>query len=179
MPRFLDDASLLSLNGYINNRRILDLVHRQDIYRDVLRAIKLWSIKRGIYSTVMGYLGGASWALLVAKVCILYPEESSESLVRKFFKFYHSWDWSNPICLEDEFSSDGHYMCIYTPTESNSAYTLTQSGFKAILSEIELAYKISQDSLEILFEDLDFFQMYGLYLRVNLYAKNAKNLLKF
>ena len=70
---------------------------------------------------------------------------------------------------------------IYTPSapETNSAYTLTVSGFKAIAKEVELAYKICQDGLEPLFEDLDFFQQFALYIRVNLYAMSEGVLKEF
>lgn len=31
--------------------------------------MKLWGKSKGIYTNMMGYLGGISWAILVAKIC--------------------------------------------------------------------------------------------------------------
>ncbi|VDN04142.1 unnamed protein product, partial [Onchocerca ochengi] len=46
---------------------------------------------RGIYSNVLGYLGGVSWAILVARTCQLYPNIGPARLVQKFFLLYSKW----------------------------------------------------------------------------------------
>jgi poly(A) polymerase len=64
----MDDKSTTSLNGYIMTTRIAELVPNFQKFTTTLNAIKLWAKRRGVYSSVLGFLGGSSWSLLVAKV---------------------------------------------------------------------------------------------------------------
>lgn len=87
-------------------------------FRDALRAIKFWATRqsldsrfvpginnlqcdssrlgRAIYSNVNGFLGGVAWALLVARVCQLYPNGNAAIIVRRFFMIMRMW-YSIPI----------------------------------------------------------------------------------
>ena len=49
------------------------------------------NVGRGIYSNSLGFLGGVSWAMLVARVCQLYPNAAPSTLVQKFFMVYTNW----------------------------------------------------------------------------------------
>ncbi len=108
----LDQKCVRSLNGCRVTDAILGLVPNQDSFRLALRAIKLWAkskspnirnqllfllpifpsiLERGIYSNALGYLGGVSWAMLVARTCQLYPNAAASTIVNKFFFVFAKW----------------------------------------------------------------------------------------
>ena len=65
------------------------------------------SVKNLTY--LSGYLGGFSWAVLVAKVCIMHPNVKSESaceMIFKFFEVFSKWNWPIPVALSDNWSND-------------------------------------------------------------------------
>lgn len=60
----------------------------------------MYILEHGIYSNVMGYLGGVSWAMLVARTCQLYPNAVAATLVHKFFLVFSQWKWPQPVLLK-------------------------------------------------------------------------------
>jgi poly(A) polymerase len=46
---------------------------------------------RAIYSNVNGFLGGVAWALLVARICQLYPNAIAGAIVSRFFIIMYQW----------------------------------------------------------------------------------------
>jgi poly(A) polymerase len=98
--RGLDEADLRSINGTRVTDEILTLVPQQKAFRHALRAVKLWAQRkcsspyifiaeywpgRAIYANVIGFPGGVAWAMLVARICQLYPMACGATIVTKFF----------------------------------------------------------------------------------------------
>ncbi|XP_029902732.1 poly(A) polymerase type 3 isoform X2 [Myripristis murdjan] len=87
----LDIRCIRSLNGCRVTDEILHLVPNIENFRLTLRAIKLWAKRHNIYSNILGFLGGVSWAMLVARTCQLYPNAVASTLVHKFFLVFSKW----------------------------------------------------------------------------------------
>lgn len=96
-----DAQSVRSLNGSRVADIVLKLVPDKEKFSTTLRCIKLWAKSRGIYSNVLGYFGGVSWMILVAKICMIWPYLETNKLLKNFFKFYskYPWDYKKPIML--------------------------------------------------------------------------------
>ncbi|XP_061846491.1 poly(A) polymerase gamma isoform X1 [Colius striatus] len=185
--RSLDIRCIRSLNGCRVTDEILHLVPNKENFRLTLRAIKLWAKRRGIYSNMLGFLGGVSWAILVARTCQLYPNAMASTLVNKFFLVFSKWEWPNPVLLKQPEESDlnlpvwdprvnpldrYHVMPIITPAypQQNSTYNVSTSTRAVIVEELKHGLTVTNDILQgksdwsKLFEPLNFFQKYKHYI---------------
>lgn len=62
------------------------------LYRSEITILDTSFIKgRAVYSNVMGFLGGVVWAILVARICQLYPNECAGGIISKFFIILQHW----------------------------------------------------------------------------------------
>ncbi|OHF00585.1 hypothetical protein CORC01_04124 [Colletotrichum orchidophilum] len=151
--RGLDEAELRSLNGTRVTDEILSLVPEESTFKLALRAIKLWAQRRAIYANIMGFPGGVAWAMLVARVCQLYPKAASSVIVNKFFHIMRRWPWPQPVLLKhveggplqvrvwnpklykgDQF----HLMPVITPAYPSmcATYNITRSAMTVIQQEL-------------------------------------------
>ena len=189
-----DEASILSLNGCRVTDLILELVPNKENFRVLLRWVKLWAKKnRGIYSNVIGYLGGATWAILWAKVCQKYPDFKPNQLLLKFFWFFINWKWPEPVLIQEIIDSSDNVkitkissiwnplykskniMTIVTPgfPAFNSTFNVSNTTKNIILKEFqrasELMIKIANKELpwNRLFEKFDFLNEYQFYLKID------------
>ena len=116
----LDDVSVRSLNGARVAEYLLDLVPDQSVFRVALRAIKKWARCKGLYSNVLGLLGGINCAILVAFVCQKYPLKDPAVVLEKFFRIMEVWEWPNPIMLRQPSADDARAWnprCVFSVSQ--------------------------------------------------------------
>jgi poly(A) polymerase len=137
----------------------------------------------------MGFPGGVAWALMVARVCQLYPNVSAATMVGKFFRILAKWEWPAPILLKNiedgplsvrvwnpkTYPADrAHRMPVVTPAYPCmcATHNVTQSTLRLIVGELSRGSEITDGILrgeggwDDLFEQHDFFQRYKYYLQV-------------
>ncbi|KAK4789604.1 hypothetical protein SAY86_016908 [Trapa natans] len=198
----VDEPTVRSLNGCRVADQILKLVPNVENFRMTLRCLKFWAKRRGVYSNVTGFLGGVNWAILVARVCQLYPNAVPSMLVSRFFRVYTQWRWPNPVMLcpieEDELGFSvwdprknprdrTHHMPIITPAYPcmNSSYNVSTSTLRVMMEQFQYGNLICED-IELnkaqwiaLFEPYMFFESYKNYLQVDIIAANDDDLLSW
>ncbi|CAG8705054.1 7997_t:CDS:10 [Dentiscutata erythropus] len=186
----LDETCIRSLNGSRVTDEILRLVPSIPAFRTSLRCIKLWAKRRAIYSNVMGFFGGVAWAMLVARICQLYPNAIAGAIVSRFFRIMHQWRWPQPVLLKP--IEDGplqvrvwnpkiyhgdrfHLMPIITPAYPSmcATHNVTQSTKKIIEREFE------RGKWADLFEKHDFFIRYRYYLQIIVSSDSSERQLKW
>ncbi|XP_071330350.1 poly(A) polymerase type 3-like isoform X2 [Trachinotus anak] len=198
----IDKHCARSLNGYRVTEEILSLVPNIFNFRLALRAIKLWAKCRNIYSNKLGFLGGISWAILVARICQVYPYAAVSTLVIKFFKVYSMWVWPVPIRLRIvenchynlpfwdptiNLSDRSHIMPIITPAypQQNTSFNVSPSTLAIITAEIERGHAIAQEihqeraNWSKLFETPNFLENYQHYVLLRASSATEKQHLEW
>ncbi|KAJ0755538.1 putative polynucleotide adenylyltransferase [Helianthus annuus] len=195
----VDEPTVRSLNGCRVADQILKHVPNVEHFRTTLRCLKYWAKQRGVYSNVTGFLGGVNWALLVARICQLYPNAIPSMLVSRFFRVYTQWRWPNPVMLcakeEEELGfavwdprrnpkDRTHHMPIITPAYPcmNSSYNVSTSTLRVMTEQFQFGNRICE-AIELnkaqwpaLFEPYMFFESYRNYLQVDIVAANTDDL---
>ncbi|PVU91272.1 hypothetical protein BB560_000259 [Smittium megazygosporum] len=187
--RNLDEQCIRSINGSRVTDEILRLVPNIRAFRDALRCIKYWAKKRGVYSNSLGFLGGVAWAMLVARVCQLYPNAVAGAIIVRFFRIMYQWNWPQPVLLKPieegplrakvwnpklYIQDRAHRMPIITPAYPSmcATHNVSKSTLVIMTSEfrrgIDVLDKIldGTGSWSDLFVDSDFFFRYKHYLQV-------------
>lgn len=118
--RGLDDSTIRSVNGVRTAKELLELVPQAQSFRHALRAIKVWASKRAVYGFVFGFPGGIAWALMVARVCQLYPFACGSTILAKFFALMQQWNWPRPVMLKDLETSNILNLQIWNPLQNYS-----------------------------------------------------------
>eukprot|EP01083_Nonionella_stella_P050029 133192_1 len=166
-----DQDTLFSLNGVRSTQTIKKLIPNKCIFEKTLRIIKFWAQQRAIYSNVMGFLGGISWSIMTALICIQHPKAiNCVEIIKEFFAKYKDYDEypTSSICLDhalydkmydddkdDEISFNdfieyrrnefAEIMPILTPARPsmNCAYNVIESTKSLIIEELRRGYEIT------------------------------------
>ena len=198
----IDEKDLRALSGTRVTDEILQLVPKPTVFKHALRCIKMWAQQRAVYGNIFGFPGGVAWAMLVARICQLYPNAVSAVIVEKFFHIYSQWAWPQPVLLKQ--IEDGplqvrvwnprlyaldrqHRMPVITPAYPSmcATHNITSSTQKVILSEFQRGIELMNDinvgkkSWSDLLERHDFFFRYKFYLCIvaatrSTYAEHLK-----
>lgn len=183
----IDEKDMRSLNGTRVTDEILQLVPKPTTFKHALRCIKMWAQQRAVYGNVFGLFGGVAWAMLVARICQLFPNAVSAVIVEKFFIIYTKWDWPQPVLLKP--IEDGplqvrvwnprlyqndrqHRMPVITPAYPSmcATHNITQSTQKVIIKELQRGEEVTaairkgEKSWSNLMEKHTFFHDYKFYL---------------
>ncbi|KXZ51558.1 hypothetical protein GPECTOR_12g521 [Gonium pectorale] len=201
--RGCDEPTVRSLNGCRVTDTILRLVPRQDVFRLALRAVKHWAALRGIASNVTGYLGGVNLAIMVAKICQLYPRAEASTVLLKFFILLKAWPWPRAIHLRvPEDHSMGlpvwdprpgtrdslALMPVITPAypSMNSLYNVQRSTLEVMTAEFANAAEVCTSFMRCLngqpiewsrlFAPVPFFTQHTFYIQLEVSADGEHDL---
>lgn len=97
---FAIPPSIAALYAHEVSSQILAAVPSQNTFQDLLRVVKHWAKRRGLYGNLFGFFDGTTWALCCARVCQLHPKAVLLDLLQSFFTLLGHSDWSSPIALD-------------------------------------------------------------------------------
>ena len=80
-------------------------------FQTVLRLVKLWARRKGIYGNMLGFLGGASWAIRWPRPACWrgvtgpgrspsYTLSSSRCVLEWLSQVFSAWPWPHPVYIK-------------------------------------------------------------------------------
>ncbi|CAA0829420.1 Nuclear poly(A) polymerase 3 [Striga hermonthica] len=170
----------------------LNIITVPEVYRSLLRCVKFWAKRRGIYGNVSGYFGGIHLAVLAAFVCLKQPTANLNVLLFSFLQMFAFWPWPTPVILEvgvlplqsDSISLEKILMPIQMPCSRNEyCYShFTRSTFNRIRKEFLHGYDITKDmgrqdfDWQPLFEPFPYAKKYSRFLKICLSCSEQSEL---
>ncbi|OQS06970.1 Poly(A) polymerase [Thraustotheca clavata] len=194
----VDPATEKSLNGPRVTELVIKLTPNRASFIAVLRIVRRWAKRRGLYSNKMGYLGGVNYCILVCFVNQLYPTAAPSTLLLRFFMILTNWKWPLAIqlCktidanlgLEVWNASNGtnkyQVMPILTPAypSMNSSYSVSSHSLSVMKEEFKRGLEVVKTIIENggtdwspLFEPSPFFVDHQHYLIVEVFTYDEKD----
>ncbi|EOA32034.1 hypothetical protein CARUB_v10015278mg [Capsella rubella] len=186
--RDIDETSWKSLSGVRANKFILQLVPSLELFQSLLRCVKLWAKRRGVYGNLNGFLGGVHMAVLAAFVCGYERNATLSSLLANFFNTFAHWQWPIPVMLlDDTYPATGSppgLMPIQLPCGPHQFCNsnITRSTFYKIMAEFLRGHNVTKDYLnpnfswKNLFEPYPYANTYTWFTKIHLSAANQEDL---
>ncbi|XP_052188506.1 nuclear poly(A) polymerase 3 [Diospyros lotus] len=189
--RGIDEISWRSLSGVHANKCILQLLPNIEVFQSLLRCVKLWAKRRGVYGNLFGFFGGVHLAILVAFICQRHPNASLSVLISNFFKTFAFWPWPTPVILQDNvFPMTGSatglrsLMPIRLPCRPHEYChsNITKSTFYKIRAEFLRGHTLTKDLLKQdfdwagLFESFPYTKKYTRFVKIFLLARDQDEL---
>ncbi|KAH1096592.1 hypothetical protein J1N35_013513 [Gossypium stocksii] len=189
--RDIDETGWKSLSGVLANTQICQLVPDLEKFQSMLRCVKFWAKRRGVYGNLNGFLGGIHLAILAAFVCQCDPHAGLSALISHFFKTFAFWPWPRPVGLQD-----GTLHPTLNPTETRlympirlpfSPYeychsNITKSTFYKIRTEFLRGHNLTKGLLKFDFdwhnvlEPFPYTKKYARFLKIFLPASKQDEL---
>ncbi|XP_020599021.1 nuclear poly(A) polymerase 3 [Phalaenopsis equestris] len=184
-----DETSRRSFSGVRVNTRIRQLVPNLKHFQAMLRCLRLWAKRRGVYSHLLGFFGGIHLAMLAASVCQRYPTASISTLITMFFDTFYHWPWPKPVILQDPLipfkePDERSFLPILMPCSPFDwcSSNITRSTFKKIMLEFQHGYDITKDQWRLdfqwchLFNHFPYSEHYQYFVRICLSAPDEDEL---
>ncbi|KAF0699908.1 Aste57867_9548 [Aphanomyces stellatus] len=191
----VDTPTEKSLNGPRVTELMIKLTPNRSSFIAVLRIVRRWAKKRGLYSNKLGYLGGVNWCILVCFINQLYPTAAPSTLLLRFFMVLSQWKWPSAIQLCKTYDAKlgleiwnasvggNRYqvMPILTPAypSMNSSYNVSVHSLNVMKEEfsrgLEMVKAIINDGgadWSRLFEPSEYFVDHQHYLAVEMYVSD-------
>ena len=102
-------TEIRSINGPRDNEVLSDLVHNFENFKIVLRAVRLWAKRRGVFKNKFGYLGGINCVIMTAFVCQSMPQALPSRLLYVLFQMFSKWKWPKPVRFSLSLSLSNKY----------------------------------------------------------------------
>ncbi|KAF2204120.1 hypothetical protein GQ43DRAFT_478496 [Delitschia confertaspora ATCC 74209] len=122
------------------------------VFRVAYRCIKLWALRRGIYSSTYGYLNSTHIAIMLFVVCrriIEVKSATAADIVATFFHHYANFNWANDMVFDELFHggrpqyqrpiSDSMVIIGFYPPHINLAHSVSVSSVGTVITELKLA----------------------------------------
>ncbi|KAG9401966.1 hypothetical protein LEN26_008725 [Aphanomyces euteiches] len=189
----VDTATEKSLNGPRVTELMIKLTPNRESFIAVLRIVRRWAKRRGLYSNKLGYLGGVNWCILVCFINQLYPTAAPSTLLLRFFMVLSQWKWPSAIQLCKTYDAKlglevwnanfganrFQVMPILTPAypSMNSSYNVSIHSLNVMKEEFTRGLDVVKSIINNggadwspLFEPSEYFVDHQHYLAVEIYT---------